>query len=192
MILKTLEAAEKEIIKLKNEIDSTIVEHNAKGEILKKEAAALREERRLGNVGAGANDKGKSKARDLSPLTDDEYGEDEEEEDTEEDKGLPKTPAGREHRDKGRALRQRLREAQIILHRVIFLKGDAHHNLGAAGKEDEAYHNADLLRKDLLKRGFDICMCPLLKRFLSLLFQSLPKRLSREWLSSRSMEQNRE
>ncbi|KAF5343905.1 hypothetical protein D9758_012130 [Tetrapyrgos nigripes] len=153
-VLETLEAAEKETVKVKNEIDSAIVEHNVKGEILKREAAALREERRERGVGnVNSNDKGKGKARDESPLRDDEVDENEEDEDTEEDKGLPKTPAGREHRDKGRALRQRLRETQIVLHRVIFLKGDVYHNLGPdyAAQEDKAYQDADELRRGLLK-----------------------------------------
>lgn len=73
-----------------------------------------------------------------------------------EDRGLPKTPAGEDHRVKRMALLARLRECLIVLHRVKFLQGDVYHVLGSSSseKEDAAYADAEGLRKDLLKCEF--------------------------------------
>ncbi|KAK7460694.1 hypothetical protein VKT23_009409 [Stygiomarasmius scandens] len=152
-VLETLNAAEKETLKVRQEIESALAEHKAKGEILKKEAAALRAQR---GPGPGLNDtgKGKGKEREMSPLSgseEEEYDDEEDDEDAEDDKGLPKTPAGKEHRDRGKALRQRLREIQIVLHRVKFLQGDVYHNLAQAAHEEKAYEDAEGLRKNILK-----------------------------------------
>lgn len=104
------------------------------------------------------NDIGKGKGRgfehdstssmDLDPELEDE-------EDVE-DRGLPKTPAGEDHKVKRMALLARLRECLIVLHRVKFLQGDVYHVLGSsyAEKEDAAYADAESLRKDLLKCEF--------------------------------------
>ncbi|THU89639.1 hypothetical protein K435DRAFT_760893 [Dendrothele bispora CBS 962.96] len=151
-VLETLTAGEKETLKLRKEIETAIAEHKVKGEALKKEAAALRAERSLG-ANEGSNDKGKGKERASSPSDIEDEEEEDDDEENEDDRGLPKTPAGREHRDKGRALRQRLREAMIVLHRVKFLQGDVYHNLGPteSANEDKSYGDAELLRRNLLK-----------------------------------------
>ena len=70
-----------------------------------------------------------------------------------EDRGLPKTPAGEDHRAKRTALLARLRECLMVLHRVKFLQGDVYHVLGSSylERENAAYADAESLRKDLLK-----------------------------------------
>ena len=47
----------------------------------------------------------------------------------------------------------RLREAEILLHKVTFLMGDVYHTLGAkySKEEESAYAKAELIRRKLLK-----------------------------------------
>ena len=130
--------------KLIEEIKTVIAEHQEKGEVLKKEAATLRELRNPETV-EQSNDKGKGKApqRENSPSSDANL----------EDDDLPKTPAGVEHGIKRRALQQRLRECNVTLHRVKFLQGDVYHVLGESHStmEDSAYATAEEIRRGLLK-----------------------------------------
>jgi E3 ubiquitin-protein ligase SHPRH len=100
--------------------------------------------------------KGKGKERER--FSDNENEDDDEDEESEpdgevdpEEKDLPKTPAGEEHRIKRRAIKQRLREGQLVLHRVKFLQGDVFHVLGKSADEDAAYQAAETLRHELLK-----------------------------------------
>lgn len=142
--LETLLLAEKEANKLIEEIKAAIAEHDDKGELLKKEAATLRELRKPETI-EQSHDKGKGKAleRDVSPSSDADS----------EDHDLPRTPAGQEHGIKRRALQQRLRECNVTLHRVKFLQGDVYHVLGGqySTAEDEAYVAAEDIRRGLLK-----------------------------------------
>ena len=62
-----------------------------------------------------------------------------------EEKDLPKTPAD-EHRIKRRAIKVRLREGQLVLHRVKFLQGDVYHVLGKSDEEDATYQAAERFR----------------------------------------------
>ncbi|KIK58778.1 hypothetical protein GYMLUDRAFT_45086 [Collybiopsis luxurians FD-317 M1] len=147
-VLETLLAAEKEAERMITEIEKVIAEHDVKGEALKKEAAEQR--------AARESAKGKGKQREESPLSEDEDEEDDpdlDEGEDGEDGDLPKTPAGKEHRDKRRALVQRLREARVQYHRVKFLLGDVYHNLGEkySTQENDAYAAAEAVRRDLLK-----------------------------------------
>lgn len=66
---------------------------------------------------------------------------------------MPRNAADEERLLRQRALQARLRECQITLHRVHFLKGDTYHALGEAYIEAEntAYATAEDLRKILLK-----------------------------------------
>lgn len=141
--LETLLVAEKEADKLIEEIKTVIADHEEKGEVLKKEAAALRESRNQETV-ERVDHKGKGKAveREASPTLDEDA-----------DYDLPKTPAGQEHGIKRRALQQRLRESRVTLHRVKFLQGDVYHVLGGsnAAAEDAAYAAAEDIRRGLLK-----------------------------------------
>jgi len=151
--LRTLKIAEAESKKHIDEIKDVLSRHDAKGKILKEEAARLRQERqeKSGEQETPFDDKkGKRKAHDIE----DEREEDGGEEDPEE-KGLPKTPAGEEHRVKRRALKMRLRESYVTLHRVKFLQGDVNHVLGDSEQEDVAYQAAEQLRRDLLKGVYD-------------------------------------
>ena len=115
------------------EINDVIAQHDAKGEILKKEAQLV----------AGKQGFEETKDRDGSPVPSEDTAEDE----------LPKTPAGLEHRHKRNALMSRLREAHIVLHRIHFRLGDVYHSLGEfySTKEIEAYTTAEDLRRRLLK-----------------------------------------
>jgi hypothetical protein len=38
----------------------------------------------------------------------------------------------------------------LLFHRVRFLQGDAYHSLGNKGMEDEAYEDAERVRRELL------------------------------------------
>lgn len=140
--LETLLAAEQEADKLIAEVERAMAEHEEAGEALK--AAHPKVLEAMADTAAEGNEKGKGKAaeRDGSPDSDDS-----------EDHDMPKTPAGVEHGIKKRALRQRLRESRVVLHRVKFLQGDVYHVLGGAhaGAEDKAYAVAEEIRRDLLK-----------------------------------------
>ena len=150
--LDQLLTAEKEIDELIAEIKAAIAQHYQKGEALKKEAQRVKESRKQ-SLGDGSQPmstskgKGKEVSREVSPSTEDG------EEDDIEDRGLPKTLVGEEHRHKRHALQQRLRECIMVLHRVKFLQGDVYHVLGPSNseKEDAGYGAAERLRKDLLK-----------------------------------------
>lgn len=153
--LDTLLAAEQQIKDQITEIKNVLADHDEKGKILKEEAAALRKARQEA-LGARlpANDKGKGKAREVSEdLSEDEDDDDEDEHEDPEDKGLPKTPAGKQHKAQRGALKSRLREARLTLHRIKFLLGDVYHVLGGvhSTSEDAAYEAAEHIRRDLLK-----------------------------------------
>lgn len=143
--LRTLEQAEADTNKHLEEIRDALAKHDAKGKILIEEAALLRQQRES-SPEPSATDKGKGKARDRDDEREDEGGEEDPEE-----KGLPKTPAGEEHRVKRRTLKHRLREGHVLLHRVKFLQGDVYHVLGRSVDEDAAYQAAEKLRRELLK-----------------------------------------
>ncbi|KAH0834113.1 hypothetical protein J3R83DRAFT_11401 [Lanmaoa asiatica] len=155
--LEHLLAAETEASQLIDEIRASISQHSLKGDVLKKEAQALRDSRKINlpndrhtekEIGKG---KGREFERDSTSPMDLDIDIDEDED--VEDRGLPKTPAGEDHRVKRIALLARLRECLMVLHRVKFLQGDVYHVLGFSysEKEDAAYADADNLRKDLLK-----------------------------------------
>lgn len=127
--LDILLSAEKEALALIADIQAALGEHAARGEVLKAEAKEAQAS--FGRDVTNTTDsqevppqsdepdqgigKGKGKARENSPS-----GASDNSEDTE----IPKNAAGEEHLHKRMALQQRLREAQIILHKVHFLKGD--------------------------------------------------------------------
>jgi len=71
-----------------------------------------------------------------------------------EDESPPDTDNG-EDEDTGKrsGIANRLREAELLLHKVTFLMGDVYHTLGAkySKEEGEAYENAELIRRKLLK-----------------------------------------
>lgn len=139
--LEILLDAEKECNKLLGDITSEIDAHAAKGEVLKKEHAALNvkpPEKRLIVRSA----KGKEREVSETPSDLDVFDDD-----------LPKTAAGNEHRNKRVALRQRARDVRIVLHRVKFLQGDVYNVLGEsfAAEEAAAYSVCEELRRELLK-----------------------------------------
>ena len=150
---------EKDTEKHLEEIQTALAKHDAKGKEMKAEAARLRQARaQASSPDVSTTQKGKGKEREI--FDEDEYGEDEDDstehdgEDDPEEKDLPKTPAGEEHRTKRRAIMQRLREGQLVLHRVKFLQGDVYHVLGKSADEDAAYQVAENLRRELLKGPF--------------------------------------
>lgn len=146
--LKILQAAAKETDKYIEDIRDTLAKHDAIGKEMKEETALLREER----TEEPPVDSEKGKGKEVVKLDDQDADNDNDasEEDLEE-KGLPKTPAGEEHRHKRAALKQRLREGRLLLHRVHFLLGDTYHVLGDTPMEEASYERAEGLRRELLR-----------------------------------------
>lgn len=78
---------------------------------------------------------------------------------TEKGKGKESPPDGRNGEDddagKRGGIANRLREADLLLHKVTFLMGDMYHTLGTkySKEEEEAYAKAELIRRKLLKGG---------------------------------------
>ncbi|KAG8900823.1 hypothetical protein FRB99_005746 [Tulasnella sp. 403] len=56
-----------------------------------------------------------------------------------------------EHRNVNMALQARVRDAQIILHRIEFGLGDLYHHFGKTKEEEDSYGKAETLRRTLLK-----------------------------------------
>lgn len=65
--------------------------------------------------------------------------------------GIPRTPAGDDHRAKTQGLKSRVRETQVVQHKVQFLLGDIYNILAREKDEETAYGEADTLRKELLR-----------------------------------------
>ncbi|KAJ6485956.1 SNF2 family N-terminal domain-containing protein [Mycena sanguinolenta] len=140
--LETLLLAEKEATQLINEIESTIATHEAT-------RAREMETNQMDSDPSASPDvkgKGKERERSLSPLSDVESDENDDDDGTQ-------TSALKEYRRKRTALKQRLREARLVMHRVKFLQGDAYHMLGASqsAAEDAAYAEAEKIRRTILK-----------------------------------------
>ncbi|KAJ7746946.1 SNF2 family N-terminal domain-containing protein [Mycena maculata] len=142
--LETLLLAEKETTKLVEEIESTIATHEANRSFLLKQEQETEQEPRNTST---PNDKGKGKERErsLSPLSDLES--DDDADDTSDNS------AAKAHRAKRNGLKHRLRESQLVMHRVKFLQGDVYHMLGETQSEAEAaaYGAAETIRRSLLK-----------------------------------------
>ncbi|TFK32939.1 SNF2 family N-terminal domain-containing protein [Crucibulum laeve] len=147
--LETLICAETETNRHIEEIMTVLSEHDAKGEILKKKAAALKGYMSTDEAEASSLSHEKGKGR--------QTPEEIIHEDDPEDQDLPRNPTGEEHKNKRRALKQRLREARLLLHRVKFLQGDVYHVLGGdhSESEDAAYEAAETIRRGLLKASED-------------------------------------
>ncbi|PPQ99586.1 hypothetical protein CVT24_005165 [Panaeolus cyanescens] len=164
-MLETLQATEKEMKQQVDELQTALALHDEKGKLLKQEAVkhlkAVQDSSEgqdnqdtesaaaaANTGGSDRNGKGKAKA-----VADDSEGSDDEDENEDdlETRGLPKNLAGEEHRTKRSALSNRLRDAKVLLHRIIFLEGDALHGLGRSKEEDEKYSEAERIRRDLLK-----------------------------------------
>lgn len=141
--------------KLMTDIQLALDKHNEAGKIMKEQAAA--EER--SDAGTSATSKGKVKQ--LARNASSHLSEDGEDDD------LPHDAAGEEHRNKKRALQQRLRECQIVMHKVHFLKGDVYHVLRENHSNDEsaAYAAAEDLRRILLKSMYDFTLPRILRWF---------------------------
>jgi E3 ubiquitin-protein ligase SHPRH len=135
-----LQEAETDVRKLIKELEDVLADHDLKGKALKAE---------LGHRQAKSDTKGKGRM--LTDANDSEYDDDDDDEGDEEELGVPKTPAGDEYRVKRRAIKQRLREGFLLLHKVKFLQGDVYHVLGKSPEEDAAYQVAEELRHRLLK-----------------------------------------
>ncbi|KAF8196665.1 SNF2 family N-terminal domain-containing protein [Mycena galopus ATCC 62051] len=138
--LETLLLAEKEAKQLIEEIESTLATHEAN-----KNLPDAQEMETDPIPSPDTKGKGKERERSLSPLSDIESNES--------DDDNAQTPAVKEHRSKREALKKRRREANLVMHRVQFLLGDAYHMLGASqsAAEDAAYAEAEKIRRDILK-----------------------------------------
>lgn len=134
--------------------------HDARGEKLKEEAVALRiEQVKAVDV---EDESGKNKQR--AVIEDKESSLNLDEDGDEYAAGIPKTRAGAEHILKRVTLVKRLRDCNLVLHKVKFLQGDVYHVLGTSysDAEDAAYAAAERLRRDLLKREHSLylaCFC---------------------------------
>lgn len=160
--------AEQEANAAIQEVQAEIALHDEKGEVLKKEAAAVRAARRK-SAEPDPFDKGKGKARVVDDSSSDESDDDS---DSMSGEGMPKTPAGREHVHKKTGLVNRLRDWYLTLHRVKFLQGDVYHVMGdhKALDEEAAYAAAEVLRKQLLKcklLRFHTCLVSYSRRALT-------------------------
>lgn len=128
--LQLLLSAEKETNSLIEDVREAIVNHHAEGIALKAKTAESQGQLPEANHIRDRNDdgmdvddheprkdkgKGKEYERDITPVSESADSE---------DSDIPQNPAGEEHSIKRRALQQRLRECQITLHKVYFLKGD--------------------------------------------------------------------
>ncbi|KAJ7623410.1 SNF2 family N-terminal domain-containing protein [Roridomyces roridus] len=133
--LETLLLAEKDTVKLLDEIETCLANHEASRQEQATDAAE--------DAGVVSDEKGKGKERErersLSPLSDIESEDDEKD-----------TPADKQYRAKRNGLKHRLRELQIVMHRLKFLMGDVYHMLKSP-KENEAYEEAETIRRNLLK-----------------------------------------
>ncbi|KAF9484752.1 hypothetical protein BDN70DRAFT_849017 [Pholiota conissans] len=145
--LKTLQTAGTETDKYIEEVKAALAKHAEK---TKEMIAATRLRSDRPN---DADPKGKGKA--VSDAEDDSDAEStkEDDEDDNEEKGIPNTLAGKEHKNKGRQLRDRLRKGYILRHRVHFLLGDVWHVLGNSSEEDSAYQNAERVRHEILRQA---------------------------------------
>ncbi|KAJ3508855.1 hypothetical protein NLJ89_g5529 [Agrocybe chaxingu] len=150
--LEALKDAEEDAQRHVNEIKDVLAQHDAKGKALIEEAALLRQQRQESDP--IPKNKGKGKEREVES-DDEDDGEDGDEPEDSEEKKLPKTPAGEEHRNKRRAIRQRLREGLLLLHQAKFFQGDMYHVLGNTAEEDAAYNAAEKLRRQILKATED-------------------------------------
>ncbi len=134
------------------ECRTRVVDMRKKGEQIIADAA---ERKALKKNAANGNDSGD----DMSTSDDSSDDEDRSLSAASDELKMPKTPAGDEHRTRVRALHSRIRELQVVQHRIAFLLGDVYHVLGRSDAEDEAYAKADALRKELL-RGDSSSMYP--------------------------------
>lgn len=128
-----LQEAETEVQQLIQELQIVLADHDLKGKALKAEP-----DDRQGK--SDPMDKGKGQSIINADDTEDD-----------DEQGLPKTPAGDEHITKRRAIKHRLREGFLVLHKVKFLQGDIYHVLGKSTEEDAAYQAAEELRRQLLR-----------------------------------------
>ncbi|KAJ7074914.1 SNF2 family N-terminal domain-containing protein [Mycena belliarum] len=139
--LETLLRAEKDTAQLIQEIQSTIATHEANGRNL----AQDQELEPQATVGATSPNKGKGKEqeRSFSPLSD---------LDSDDEDDASCSPAAKAHRSKRQALKHRLREFRLVMHRVKFLQGDSYHMLGESqsAAESAAYEEAEAIRRALL------------------------------------------
>ncbi|CAA7263986.1 unnamed protein product [Cyclocybe aegerita] len=136
--LEALKDAEEDAQQHVNEIKDILAQHDAKGKILIEEPALLRQQRQESDPVPKI--KGKGKEREVES-DDEDDGEVQDGEDSEEKK-LPKTPAGEEHRNnEGPSAK--------------FFQGDMYHVLGNTADEDAAYNAAEKLRRQILKATED-------------------------------------
>ncbi|KAH8818676.1 SNF2 family N-terminal domain-containing protein [Flagelloscypha sp. PMI_526] len=145
------------LLRARERTDALLKDITSAFENWKKKAESLKAAAKAKKAADREKAKDKGKGRELFSSSDAEGSDEEDEEDEEalvdsesELAGLPKTPAGKEHRSKGQGLLNRLRETKLLFHRVRFLQGDAYHSLGNKGMEDEAYEDAERVRRELL------------------------------------------
>lgn len=151
---KALEAflpLRQDALNLIDELRETLAKHDEKGKQLIKEANARAggENTAIGTSQIDEDQQGpangdiKGKGKATSSESDDDSSPNHE--------LLPASAEGDEHRHARQGLLARMREAQVVLHRIEFSLGDLYHQLGKAKEEEESYGNAEALRRSLLK-----------------------------------------
>ncbi|GLB44340.1 putative SNF2 family N-terminal domain [Lyophyllum shimeji] len=152
--LATLQEAEREARALVDEAKGALDRYMAARRRERKGKKALQGPPDEVPAGDVVLEKGKGKQRAVSEETveyESDVEEDESEDEVEAVKG--KRKMGEERGQRKGALRNRLRECRIALHRAKFLQGDMYHSLGAefAEQENMAYREAEEMRRGLLK-----------------------------------------
>ncbi|KIJ47249.1 hypothetical protein M422DRAFT_249098 [Sphaerobolus stellatus SS14] len=140
--------AQEETHQLIEDIETALEEHEERGRKLKEETVRLRRERAVthGEVNSdpvGMSENAKGKRRERSPDTSSDDGD-------LDDDDIPDTRAGDEYRSRKRSLQARIREINVLRHKVTFFLGDVYHVLGETQLEDDAYEQAEVVRKSLL------------------------------------------
>lgn len=90
-----------------------------------------------------------------------------------------KSPTADDVKARQFGLQSRLRECQVIRHKIFFLLGDLHHTIGNDKEEEGAYAEADALRQQLLKGTLADIKQNTRKPYV--IYQSLNKPLFGQW-----------
>ena len=142
--LDELLAVRTEIKTLLTDLKDALAQHDLKGKALIKDANDRDDDGMIGEaddddvVRPSKKGKGKEKESDEDDLSPNP-------------ELLPASAEGDEHRRGRMAFLSRIREVQVVLHRVEFSLGDIYHHFGKSKEEDESYAQAEALRRSLLK-----------------------------------------
>lgn len=140
--MQELQEVKREVLALLNDLNQSLDQHDAKGRAMiqaadKRTNPGLMDDDE--NEPGPSKAKGKGKERDPSESGEDQMSE------------LPASAEGEEHRRVRMAFVSRIREARVLLHRIEFSMGDLYHHFGKSREEEEAYGEAEAIRRSLLQ-----------------------------------------